>query len=82
LLVDSTEETLRQEVLALRELLAGMFKVFRNKYGHQDVEVPQEEALTVLWMINYALGTLPKYKIRRSRKLPNRRTKRPDINSV
>ncbi len=43
---------------AMRDLLAGLFGIFRNKYGHEDVEAPWHEADAVIAMVNFALKRL------------------------
>ncbi len=43
------------ELQALRDLSAGLYGVFRNRYSHHDVAIPWHEADAVLSMINYLL---------------------------
>lgn len=50
--ITSIDENDRQ---ALRDLLAGLYGVFRNKYAHHDTLAPWHEADAVLSMINYSL---------------------------
>lgn len=50
-----------KDMAAMRDLLAGLFKVFRHKYAHNDVEVPWYEAEAVLSMITFALKRIAKY---------------------
>jgi hypothetical protein len=52
------DDAKKKELLAMRDLLVGLFKVFRNKYSHHDVFVPWYEAQVVLSTINFALITL------------------------
>ena len=40
---------------SMRNLLAGMFGVFRNRYGHTDVEPEWHEVEAILSMINWVL---------------------------
>lgn len=55
----STTPTLsNKERQALRDLLAGLYGLFRNKYGHEDVESAWHEADAVLSMINTLLKRL------------------------
>ena len=46
---------------AMRDLLAGLYGVFRNVYGHQDVEPPWHEADAILSMINYVLKRVEQF---------------------
>jgi len=46
---------------AMRDLLAGLYGVFRNKYGHQDLEAPWHEADAILSMINFILKRIEEY---------------------
>lgn len=48
---------------AMRDLLAGLYGVFRNKYGHQDVEAPWHEADAILSMVNFVLKEIDRYQI-------------------
>ena len=48
----------QSERQAFRDLLAGLYGVFRNTYGHQDQEAPWHEADAVLSMINTVLKRL------------------------
>jgi hypothetical protein len=50
-----------EERQAMRDLLAGLYGVFRNKYGHQDVEAPWHEADAILSMINFVLKRIEEY---------------------
>jgi hypothetical protein len=43
------------ERAAMRELLAGLYGVYRNRYGHEDVEAPLYEAEAVIGSINWFL---------------------------
>lgn len=54
----ATDDAKKKENLALRDLLAGLFKVFRNKYSHADVIPPWYEAQAVLLMMTFALTHL------------------------
>ena len=47
------------ERLAWRNLLAGLYGVFRNKYAHTDATPSWAEAEAVLSMVNYVLKELP-----------------------
>lgn len=49
------------ERLAMRELLAGLYGVFRNRYSHQDVVAEWSEVAPVLGMINWVLQRLETY---------------------
>lgn len=40
---------------AMRDLLAGLYGVYRNRYGHEDVEAPLHEAEAVIGSINWFL---------------------------
>ena len=51
-----------KERQAMRDLLAGLYGVFRNKYGHEDIEPPWHEADAVLSMINYILKRIDEYE--------------------
>ncbi|MHA1981873.1 MAG: TIGR02391 family protein [Promethearchaeota archaeon] len=53
--IDKTEKQ------AMRDLLAGLYGVFRNKYGHQDIKAPRHETDAVLSMINYVLKRIDEY---------------------
>jgi hypothetical protein len=46
---------------SIRNLLDGLFGVFRNVYGHTDVETEWYEAEAILSMINWALKSIDKY---------------------
>lgn len=46
---------------AMRDLLAGLYGVFRNKYGHQDIDAPWHEADAILSMINFILKRTEEY---------------------
>jgi hypothetical protein len=43
---------------AWRDLLAGLYGVYRNKYGHEDAEAPWHEVDAVLAMVNAVLLAL------------------------
>jgi hypothetical protein len=43
---------------ANRNLLAGLYGVFRNKYGHHDINAPLDEAAAIVSMINYVIRRL------------------------
>ena len=45
----------------MRDLLAGLYGVFRNRYGHRDVEPGWFEAASVLGMIDLTLRTIDQY---------------------
>lgn len=47
---------------AMRDLLAGLYGIYRNKYGHQDIKAPWHEADAVLSMINFILKRIDEYK--------------------
>ena len=46
---------------AMRDLLAGLYGVFRNHYGHRDVEPGWFDAASVLGMIDLTLRTIDRY---------------------
>lgn len=49
-----------QQRQALRDLLAGMYGVFRNQYAHSDREVSWYEADAIIAMVNFLLKDLGK----------------------
>ena len=51
---------------AFRDLLSGMYGVFRNKYMHEDVDAPFYETDAILSMVNFALKRLDTYRARRA----------------
>ena len=46
---------------AMRDLLAGLYGVFRNKYGHQNIDAPWHETDAILSMINFILKRIEEY---------------------
>jgi hypothetical protein len=46
---------------AMRDLLAGLYGIFRNCYGNQDVVPPWSEIASVIGMINWVLQRLERY---------------------
>ena len=46
----------------LRNLLAGLYGVFRNFYGHRDKEPEWYEADAILAMINWSLKEIERYR--------------------
>ena len=44
---------------AMRNLLSGLYGVFRNKYSHTDVKTEWNEAEAVIAMVNWVLKNLP-----------------------
>jgi len=54
-----------KEVLALRDMLAGLFKVLRNTYVHLPAEPPVQETATVLLMLTHARRLVRKYQLPR-----------------
>lgn len=40
---------------AMRDLVAGLYGVYRNRYGHEDVEAPLHEAEAVIGSVNWVL---------------------------
>lgn len=46
---------------AMRDLLAGLYGIFRNRYGHRDVEPAWFEVAAVLGMVNWALRIVDEY---------------------
>jgi len=55
LLVGKLEDSERE---AMRNLLDGLFGVFRNAYGHRDIEPQWFETEAVLSMVNWTLKTM------------------------
>ncbi len=51
------------ELQALRNLLDGLYGVFRNKYSHNSVSEERHEAEAVLAMINWALIEMDRLKV-------------------
>ncbi len=47
---------------AMRDLLAGLYRSFRNRYSHNDVAPEWYEVEAVLSMMNWALRTLDRYR--------------------
>ena len=45
----------------MRDLLVGLFGVFRNRYSHRDVEPAWSEPAAVLGMVNWALRSVDDY---------------------
>jgi hypothetical protein len=43
------------ERAAMRDLVAGLYGVYRNRYGHDDVEAPLPEAEAVIGSVNWLL---------------------------
>lgn len=56
----------RKRILAMRDPVSGLYKVFRNGYGHKQAEVSLEEAEAVLSMINLVLRRLDGYPLNTS----------------
>ncbi len=50
-----TDEAKRKTYLAMRDLLAGLFKTFRNSYSHSKSNVAPGEAKAVLLMLSYLI---------------------------
>jgi hypothetical protein len=50
-----------QELQAMRDLLSGLYGMFRNRYGHRDIEPSWFDAAAVLGMIDWALRTIEQY---------------------
>lgn len=48
----------RNKVLAMRDLLSSLYRLFRNQYAHTQIEVPVLEAEAVLTMIDFVLKQL------------------------
>ncbi len=46
---------------SMRNLLDGLFGMFRNTYGHRDIEPKWYEAEAILSMINWSLKTIDNY---------------------
>jgi hypothetical protein len=46
---------------AMRDLLAGLYGIFRNQYGHRDVDPAWFEVEAVLAMVNWALRSIDEY---------------------
>ena len=46
---------------AMRDLLAGLYGVFRNHYGHRDVEPSWFDAASVLGIVDWALRAIDQY---------------------
>jgi hypothetical protein len=44
---------------AYRNLLAGLFGVFRNRFAHTDQQASWPEADAIISMVNHILGDLP-----------------------
>jgi len=51
----------KSERLAMRDLLAGMYGVFRNKYAHSDYESSWYEADAIVSMVNYILKEIESF---------------------
>ena len=68
ILAGSVDEDLRKDTEAMRDLLAGLFKVFRNKYSLGSVDVPWFEAEAVFTMINWVLIRLDVLESNRRRR--------------
>jgi hypothetical protein len=49
-------------VQSMRDLLAGLYGVFRRHLAHTSLDVPFHEAEATLSMINYALKWLDEYR--------------------
>ncbi len=47
-----------KEKAAMRDLMAGLYGVFRNKYGHKDFDAPWQEVEAVMTMVNFVLSRL------------------------
>jgi hypothetical protein len=43
------------ERAAMRDLVAGLYSVYRNRYGHEDIEAPLHEAEAVIGSVNWLL---------------------------
>jgi hypothetical protein len=66
-----------EERQAMRDLVAGLYGVFRNKYGHNDVKPAWQEVDAVLSMINCVLKKLPPIRSPRVAQGLAQSTKRP-----
>ena len=56
-------KTLREnERQAMRDLLAGMYGVFRNRFAHSDAEPMWAEADAIISMINHVLQEVSRIK--------------------
>jgi len=55
------EKTPEPERESMRNLLDGIFGVFRNLYDHRDVEPEWHEVEATLSLINWALKRIDKY---------------------
>jgi hypothetical protein len=47
---------------AMRDLLSGLYGVFRNRYGHEDIEPSWHETDAILSMINYVLKDIERFE--------------------
>jgi len=64
-LASKLEDSERQ---AMRDLLAGLYGVFRNRYGHENLTATWYEAEAVLSVINVVLHHIETYRTRRREK--------------
>ncbi len=51
----------QNECQSMRNLLSGMYGIFRNNFSHNDVEIHYHEVDAILSMINYILKCIDKY---------------------